>query len=202
VRSQRCRDLGCRSVDRGPRQVDVEVEVRDESVAQILGGEVVQRCPGHRSCDRVDIVSLIIDSLQQLRQCWPVALSEESLVELAGHGRPPLLRSDRGRFRQPFLDLVDALQGFLRGPAGIEVPLLHVGEQDPPNRRQGQVEAGANGAAALAPTSRGAGGDDPRCLKLGLIEWQAGEPILDKPFTERFRLVQHGRERLRAVEGQ
>jgi hypothetical protein len=38
---------------------------------------------GHGSSDRADIVSLIIDSLQELRQCRPVALSEESLVELA-----------------------------------------------------------------------------------------------------------------------
>ena len=33
------------------------------------------------------------------------------------------------------------------------------------------------------------GGDDPRRLKLGLIGWQAGEPFLDEPFTERPRLV-------------
>jgi hypothetical protein len=38
---------------------------------------------GYGSSDRADIVSLIIDSLQELRQCRPVALSEESLVELA-----------------------------------------------------------------------------------------------------------------------
>jgi hypothetical protein len=47
----------------------------------------------------------------------------------------------------------------------------------------------------------GAGGDDSRRLKFGLIGWQAGEPFLDKPFTEGPRLVQHGRERCRAVEG-
>jgi hypothetical protein len=83
---------------RGSLQVVAEVEVGGESVPQILGGEVVQRCRGHGSCERGDIVSLIIDSLQQLRQCRPVALSEESLVELAGPGRPPLLGPDRGRF--------------------------------------------------------------------------------------------------------
>ena len=59
-----------------------------ESVPQILGGEIVQRCPGHGSCDRGDIVSLIIDSLHELRQCRPVALSEESLVELVGQRLP------------------------------------------------------------------------------------------------------------------
>ena len=128
MRSQRCRDLGCRSVDGRPRQVDVEVEVRDESVAQILGGEVVQRCPGHRSCDRVEIVSLIIDFLHELCQCWPVCLSEESLVELAGQGCPPLLRPDRSRPGQPFLDVVDAVQGIGGGPPGVCVPLLDVGE--------------------------------------------------------------------------
>ena len=32
------------------------------AVSQILGGEVVQRCRGHGSCERSDIVSLIIDS--------------------------------------------------------------------------------------------------------------------------------------------
>ena len=124
MRSESCRGLGCRGVDRGPLQVVAEVEVRDESVPQILGGEVVQRCRGHGSCDRGDIVSLIIDSLHELRQCWPVALSEESLVELAGQGRPPLLRSDRSRFGQPSLDVVDALQGLGGGPPGIAVPLL------------------------------------------------------------------------------
>jgi hypothetical protein len=80
-------------------QVIAEVEVRGESVPQILGGEVAQRCPGHGSCERGDIVSLIIGSLQQLRQRWPVSLSEESLVELAGQGRPPLLRPRSGLLR-------------------------------------------------------------------------------------------------------
>ena len=73
-------------------KVIAEVEVGGESVAQILGGEVVQRCPGHGSCERSNIVSLIIDSLHELRQRWPVCLVGESLVELAGQGRPPLLR--------------------------------------------------------------------------------------------------------------
>jgi hypothetical protein len=109
VRSWSCRGLGCRGVDWGPLLVVAEVDVGGESVAQVLGGEVVERCPGHGSCERGDIVSLIIDALHELRQCWPVCLSEESLVELAGQGCPPLLRSDRSRFGQPSLDLVDAL---------------------------------------------------------------------------------------------
>jgi hypothetical protein len=103
VRSRPCRCLGRRGVDRGPLQVVAEVEVRGESVSQILGGEVVQRCRGHGLCERSDVVSLIIDSLHELRQCWPVALSEESLVELAGQGCPPLLRPDRSHTVQPFL---------------------------------------------------------------------------------------------------
>ena len=74
-------------MDRGPLQVVAEVEVDGESVPEILGGEVVQRRPGHGSSDRADIVSLIIDSLQELRPCRPVALSEESLVELAAASR-------------------------------------------------------------------------------------------------------------------
>jgi hypothetical protein len=85
-------------VNRWLSQVVAEVEVGGESVPQILGGEVVQRCPGHGSCERSDIVSLIIDALHELRQRRPVCLSEESLVELAGQGRPPLLRPDHGRF--------------------------------------------------------------------------------------------------------
>jgi hypothetical protein len=115
--------------------VVADVEIRGESVTQVLGGEVVQRCPGHGSCDRGDIVSLIIDSLQQLRQCWPVALLGESLVELAGQGCPPLLRPDRGRFGQASFHVVNALQGIGGGPPGIEVPLLDVGEQGLPDRR-------------------------------------------------------------------
>jgi hypothetical protein len=86
VRSRSCRGLGRRGVDRGPSQVVTEVEVGGESVTQILGGEVIQRCRGHGSGERSDIVSLIIDLLQQLRQRRPVALSEESLVELASQG--------------------------------------------------------------------------------------------------------------------
>ena len=76
-----------------------------------------------------------------------------------------------------------------------------MGEQGPPNRRQGNVEAGADGVAALVPTFWGAGGDDPRRLEPGLIGWQAGEPFLDESFAERPRLVQHGSERCRTVEG-
>jgi hypothetical protein len=129
--------------------------VGGEPVPQILGGEVVQRCPGHGSCERSDIVSLIIDALQQLRQRRPVCLSEESLVELAGQGFPPLLRSDRSRFGQPSLHVVDAVRGIGGGPPGVDVPVLDVGEQGPPNRRQGNVEAGADGAAAMVPTFRG-----------------------------------------------
>jgi hypothetical protein len=147
-----CPGVGCRCVDGGPLQVIAEVEVRGESVPQILGGEVAQRCPGHGSCERGDIVSLIIGSLQQLRQRWPVSLSEESLVEVAGQGRPPLLRPDRGCFGQTFLDLAHAVQGIGSGPPRVEVPLRHIGEQGLPHRRQGKVEAGADGVAALVPT--------------------------------------------------
>ena len=66
--------------------------MRDETVTQILSGKITQRCTGHDSCDRDDIVSLVVDLLHKLRQCRPVALSEESLVELACQARPPLLR--------------------------------------------------------------------------------------------------------------
>jgi hypothetical protein len=81
-------------VDGRPRQIDIEVEVRDEPVAQILGGEIVQRCPGHDSCDRDDVMSLVVDFLHELRQRRPVSLSEESLVELFSQRRPPLPRLD------------------------------------------------------------------------------------------------------------
>jgi hypothetical protein len=37
-------------------------------------------------------MSLVVDLLHELRQRWPVALSEESLVEAASQRRPPLLR--------------------------------------------------------------------------------------------------------------
>jgi Phage integrase family len=150
-----CCGLGRRGVDRRPLQVVAVVEVSSESVSQVLGGEVVQRCRGHGSCERSDIVSLIIDSLHELRQRRPVALSEESLVELASQGRPPLLQPDRSRFGRPFLDVVDALQGTGGGPPGIDVPLLDMGEQGPPDRWQGKVEAGADGVAGLVPTFRG-----------------------------------------------
>ncbi len=188
-------------MDRGQLQVVAEVEMRGESVPKILGGEIVQRCPGHGSTDRGDIVSLIIDSLYELRQCWPVALSEESLVELAGQGRPPPLRSDPSRSDQPFLDLVDLLQCLGGGPSRIAVPVLHVGEQGPPYRVRRRLKAGADGVTALVPTSWGAGGDDPRRLKLGQMGWQAGEPFVNEFIAERPRLVQHRPERCWTVEG-
>jgi hypothetical protein len=197
VRSGLFRGLGRRCVDWGLWQVVAEVEVRDEPVSQILGGEVVQGRHGQGSCDRSDVVSLIIDALQELCQCRPISLSEESLVELVGQGRPSLLRSDRGRFGQPILDLADALQLLGGGTPRVAVPVLDVSEQGLPDRWQGKVESGADGVAALVPTFRGAGGDDPHRLGLGLFGWQAGEPFLDEPFAERLRLVQHGSERCR-----
>jgi len=196
-----CCGLGRRGVDQGLLQVVAEVEVCGESVSQVLGGEVVQRCRGHGSCERSDIVSLIIDALHELRQRRPVALSEESLVELAGQGCPPLLRSDRSRRGEPFLELVDVVQRLDGGLSRVAVPLFDVGEQGLPHRVNRHLEAGADGVAALIPTLRGAGGEDSRRLKPGLIGWQAGEPFLDEPFAERPRLVQHGGERCRAVEG-
>jgi hypothetical protein len=135
VRHRSCPGLGRGGVDRGLLQVVAEVEVRGESVPQILGGQITQRCPGHRSCERGDIVSLIIDALQQLRQRRPVCLSEESLVELAGQGCPPLLRPDRSRRGQPFLDVVDAVQRLGGGPSGIEVPLLPTSSREAPGSR-------------------------------------------------------------------
>jgi len=143
---------------------------------------------------------LIIGSLHELGECRPVTLSEESLVELAGQGRPPLLRPDRGRFGQPFLDVVDALQLLGGGPSGVAVPVLDVDEQGLPHPVKRHIETGADGAAALIPVRRGAGGDDSRRLKLGLFGWQAGEPFVDKLVTERPRLVQDGRECLGAVD--
>ena len=196
-----CRGLGRRGVDRRPLQVVAEVEVRGESVPQVLGGEIIQRCPGHDSCERGDIVSLIIGSLHQLRQRWPVSLSEESLVELAGQGRPPLLRPDRSRPGQPSLHLDDALQGIGGGPPRVDIPLRHMGKHGPPHRRQGNFEAGANGPAALVPTLRRAGGDDPRRLKLGPLGWQAGEPLVNEFVAERSRLVQQTSERCWTVGG-
>jgi hypothetical protein len=138
--------------------------VGGEPIPEILGGEVVQRCPGHGTGERGDIVSLIIDGLHELRQRRPVSLANESLVELAGQGSPPLLRSDLSRSNQPCFDLVDGLQGFLRGSSGVAVPLLHVGEQGLPHRVKRHLEAGADGVAALIPVRRGAGGEDARRL--------------------------------------
>ena len=202
MQSRPCRGLGRRGVDRGPLQVDPEVEVRDEPVSQILGGEVVQRCPGHGSCEPSYVVSLISDSLHDKRQRRPVSLSEESLVELAGQGRPPLLRPDRGRSGQPFFDVVDALQLLGGGTSGVAVPVLDVDEQGLPHPVKRHIETGADGAAALIPVRRGAGGDDSRRFGLGLLGWQAGEPLVNEFVPERPRLVQHGSERCRTVEGQ
>ena len=172
----------------------------DEPVPQILGGEVVQRCPRHGSCERGDIVSLIIDFLHELRQCWPVALSEESLVELAGQGRPALLRPDRGRFGQPFLDPADPRRGLAAARRESRFQSFTWASKVRRTSGRGRLRRELNGAAALIPTLRGAGRDDPRRLEPGLLGWQVGEPVLDKPFTERPPQVQHGGERCRTVD--
>ena len=69
MRSRTCCGPVCTGVDRGPSQLVAEVEVGDEPVPQILGGEIVQRCPDHGSCDRDDVMSLVVDfSLYLLRR--------------------------------------------------------------------------------------------------------------------------------------
>jgi hypothetical protein len=54
----------------------------------------------------------------------------------------------------------------------------------------------------LPGSQHSAGGDDSRRLVPGLFSWQAGEPFVDEFVAERPRLVQHGGERCRTVEGQ
>ena len=142
------------SGDSRAEQVVAEVEVGDEPVSQILGGEVVERCPGHGSCERSDVVSLIIDALHELRQCRPVALSEESLVELAGqaaHRCPASIEPLPSRL----LTSLTPCAGIGGGPPRVDVPLLHMGEQDPPDRRQGRLR---RELMVLLPWSQHAGG--------------------------------------------
>ena len=108
-------------------RVDAEMELSDESVAKILGGETVQRCGCHdASSDRGDVVSLFVDLLHELRQRGPVFLTEESFVELAGQDRPPLLRSDylvRGGRDSPRAQLG---VGPLVGWSGVEERLVRL----------------------------------------------------------------------------
>ena len=82
MRFRRCRGLGCRGVDRVLTQA-AGAEVGDETVAQILGREIVQGCGcDEASSDRGNVVSLIMNGLHELRQRRPVSLAEETLVEL------------------------------------------------------------------------------------------------------------------------
>jgi hypothetical protein len=85
---------------RGALQVIAEVEVRGESVPQILGGEVAQRCPGHGSCERGDIVSLIIGYLQQLRQRWS-SLRVGGAAGRGGRPGPPTAAPARSGLLRP-----------------------------------------------------------------------------------------------------
>jgi hypothetical protein len=62
-------------------RVDIEVEVDDEAVTQVLGGEIIQWRGCDEPCDRGSAVSLVVHSLYELRERRPVSLSEESLVE-------------------------------------------------------------------------------------------------------------------------
>ena len=59
--------IGC------PRRPPPKIEVSDESVTQILGREIVQRCGcSETSSDRSNVVSLIMNGLHELRQRVPV----------------------------------------------------------------------------------------------------------------------------------
>jgi hypothetical protein len=67
-----------------PIQITARAEVDDESVAQILGREIVQGWGCYEtSSDRGNIVSLIMNGLPDRRQRRPVTLFDESLVEPA-----------------------------------------------------------------------------------------------------------------------
>ena len=163
-----------------PTRAAAGAEVGDESVTQILGGEIAQGCGrDEASSDRGNIVSLIMNGLHELRQRRPVTLAREALIELTRQHRPPLLWSDTGGC-QPRFDVVHALQGHVGRISRVGVPVLHVGQQRLPDRRQGRVEVGADGAAALIPTRGGPGGNDSRrleqCLILVIIDEAGGVP--------------------------
>jgi hypothetical protein len=65
----------------GPLQVDAQVEVGGEPVAQVLGRKVGQRCRGQEApSDRGDVVSLVVYVLDELRKGRPVSLAGEALV--------------------------------------------------------------------------------------------------------------------------
>jgi hypothetical protein len=99
-------------------QTAAVAEVGDESVTQILGGEIVQGCGYETSSDRGNVVSFIMSGLKELRQRRPISLSEETLVELASETRPPLLWFDLGRIGEAYLHLGDVPQGAGRRPVG------------------------------------------------------------------------------------
>jgi hypothetical protein len=136
VRFRTRRDLGREGVDHVIRQTAAEADMRDESVTQILGREVVQRRGCYQaSSDRGNVVSLIVNGLHELRQRRPVSLAEETLIELTSQHRPPLLGFHLGRPGYPYLHLVDVAQGLGGGSSRVAVPVLDVGEQGLPDRR-------------------------------------------------------------------
>ena len=72
-----------------PTQAAAKIEVSDESVTQILGREIVQRCGcSETSSDRGNVVSLIMNGLHQLRQRQPAFLHRAFVARCRKAGVP------------------------------------------------------------------------------------------------------------------
>jgi hypothetical protein len=165
-----------------PTQAAAEAEVGDESVTQILGREIVQRCGCHEtSSDRGNVVSLIMNCLHELGQRRPVTLSEESLVELT---RQTVHRSC-GRIWAAAIRVLTSFMpcsGLVAARRGSVFQSLTWASRVLADRRQRHVGAGADDAGAFIPEHGRTGGQNPRGLEPSLIWWQVGEPFGDELF--------------------
>jgi hypothetical protein len=81
-------------------------------------------------------------------------------------------------------DLVDVLQGLLRGAARVGVPVFDECEQGVVNLRHWNTKAKADGAAVLLPVAGGPGGDHPGRFQECFSGWQVSQPFIQQSFCE------------------
>ena len=167
----------------------------DEPVAQVAGGGVAQRCLGDQGAGGgADVVALLVGLLQHRRGGRPVALLEQSRVELAGERCPPLGRRLGGRGLEAGADLAAVVQLGLGGLAGVGVPRLDRVAQVAARLQLGELEAGAHLVGAGRPGAAGPGGEDPHRGHAGLLGGEVVEPLGEQLVAQRLAAGQRGGE--------
>lgn len=161
--------------------VERDVQPRDKAVAQVAGRGLAQRGPGdHGARGRGHVVAIVMGLLDDRRGGRPVALLEQTRVELGGQLRPPLGRElGRGRL-EPGLDLAAVVELALRRLARIGVPGRDGGAQVAAG-----LQAGTDPADPTVPSAAGTGGQHLHRGQARLLWRQAVQPLGEQVVAQR-----------------